>query len=200
MKIGILGGTFDPPHNGHLHMARAAQDALGLAEIIFMPAKQPPHKLDDPVSPLETRVAMLERALAGEPTFVISMLEAERQGPSYTVETLRILRRELGDDAEIFFIIGEDSLVNFPTWHQPHEIVKLCKLAVLQRPKYDVDLDALDKRVPGVKASVVLIRARELDISSSDIRERVARGESIRKLVPARVADYIESHHLYQSR
>lgn len=200
MKIGILGGTFDPPHNGHLHMARAAQDALGLAEIIFMPAKQPPHKLDDPVSPLETRVAMLKRALAGEPTFVISMLEAERQGPSYTVETLRILRRKLGDDAEIFFIIGEDSLVNFPTWHQPREIVKLCKLAVLQRPKYDVDLDALDKRVPGVKASVVLIRARELDISSSDIRERVARGESIRKLVPARVADYIELHHLYQSR
>ncbi len=204
MRLGILGGTFDPPHNGHLRMAHAARDALALAEIVFMPAKQPPHKLgprgedsDDPVSPLETRVAMLERALYDEPTFVISMLEAERQGPSYTVDTLRVLRKELGSDAEIFFIIGEDSLANLPTWHQPQEIVKLCKLAVLQRPKYEVDLDALEKKVAGVKRSVVLIHAPELDISSTDIRERVARGEPIRKLVPPRVAQYIHAHHLY---
>ncbi len=199
MKLGILGGTFDPPHNGHLHMAHVALDALALAEIIFMPAKQPPHKLDEAVSPLQTRVELLQCALADKPAFVISLLEAERQGPSFTVDTLRALRRVVSPDDEIFFIMGEDSLVNFATWHQPQEIVKLCKLAVLQRPGYAVDLEALENQVPGVKKSVVMIPAREVNISASEIRERVARGESIRDLVPACVAEYIQKHHLYSN-
>lgn len=198
MKFGILGGTFDPPHNGHLYIAEAAQRALRLAQIVFMPAQQPPHKLGEPVSPLKTRVAMLHLALRHHPTFVLSLLEAERAGPSYTVDTLRALHNELALDAEIFFIMGEDSLVNFPTWHQPTEIVKLCKLAVLQRPGYDVDLDALEAQVPGVKKSVRMIRAPEVKISATDIRERVRRGESIRDLVPALVADYIQAHRLYR--
>ncbi len=197
MKLGILGGTFDPPHNGHLHIADAVQRALQLERILFIPAKQPPHKLDEPVSPLRTRVAMLKRAVQHHPRLEISMLEARRRGVSYTVDTLRELRRELVPHAEIFFIMGEDSLVNFPMWHQPQEIVKLCKLAVLQRPGYEVDLDALEKQVNGVKKRVVMIRAPEINISSSEIRERVRRGESIRELVPPSVADYIESHHLY---
>lgn len=199
MKLGILGGTFDPPHYGHLHIAEFAMRALELAEIVFVLAKQPPHKLDDPVSPLAARLEMLERALSDKPAFVISLIETKRTGPSYSVDTLRELRREFGDDTEIFFVMGEDSLVNFPTWHQPQEIVKLCKLAVLQRPGYDLDVDALEHRVPGVKASLVLIPAAEMNISSSEIRERVRRGESIREFVPSLVADYIESHRLYRA-
>ncbi len=199
MKLGILGGTFDPPHYGHLHIAEFAMRALGLAEIVFVLAKQPPHKLDDPVSPLAARLEMLERALSDKPAFVISLIETKRTGPSYSVDTLRELRREFGDDTEIFFVMGEDSLVNFPTWHQPQEIVKLCKLAVLQRPGYDLDVDALERQVPGVKASLKLIPAAEMNISSSEIRERVRRGESIREFVPRLVADYIESHRLYRA-
>jgi nicotinate-nucleotide adenylyltransferase len=198
MKLGILGGTFDPPHNGHLVLAEAAMHQLRLAQVVFMPAKQPPHKLDEVISPLEARVAMLERALRGKPAFVISLLEAERAGPSYTVDTLRALRRDL-TRTEIFFIMGMDSLQNLPTWHQPEEIVKLCKLAVLKRHGYFVDLDALEQQIPGVKRAVVFVNAPELNVSASDIRARAARGESIREFVPAAVADYIETHHLYRN-
>lgn len=198
MKYGLLGGTFDPPHNGHLQIAAYAQVALGLAEIVFMPAPQPPHKLDDPVSPLDLRVAMLELALEPCPDFVISLLEAERTGPSYSVDTLRELRATMGDDDEIFFIMGMDSLQNLPTWYRPEEIVKLCKLAVLKRQGYGVDLDALEARVPGVTASVVMIDAPEIDVSASEIRDRVRRGKSIQDLVPPTVAAYIHAHHLYQ--
>jgi nicotinate-nucleotide adenylyltransferase len=198
MKMGLLGGTFDPPHNGHLQIAQAARRALRLARVFFVPAKQPPHKLDDPISPLSDRVAMLERALAEHPEFAISLIEAEREGPSYTVDTLRKLRRERGARAGIYFIMGEDSLINLPTWHEPQEIVKLARLAVLMRPGYDVDLDALERQVPGVKASAILIPAAETDISASEIRARVRRGESIRGLVPPAVARYIKTHHLYR--
>lgn len=199
MNLGILGGTFDPPHNGHLLIAQAAEHALSLDKVVFIPAKQPPHKLGDPISPLETRVAMLKCALRHHPAYVISMLEAEREGPSYTVDTLRELRHELTADAELYFIMGMDSLAGLPTWHEPQEIVKLCKLAVAQRPGIHVDLDALEAQVPGVKASVVLIPAHESDIASTEIRDRVRLNESIRTLVPPLVADYIAQHHLYQN-
>lgn len=195
--LGILGGTFDPPHNGHLQIASMAQRALRLSQIVFIPAKQPPHKLDEPVSPLKTRVALLKCALRGHPDFVISMAEAEREGPSYTVDTLRELRRESGARANIYFIMGEDSLGTFPTWNEPEEIVQLCKLAVLQRPGYDVNLDLLESRVRGIKANTILIPAPEIPVSATEIRQRVKRGESIRDMVPPAVADYIRRHHLY---
>lgn len=200
MKIGILGGTFDPPHNGHLQLAEAAVRQLQLAQIVFMPAKQPPHKLDDPISPLETRVALLERALRRKPAFVISLLEAERAGPSFTVDTLRQLHHDMPTQAEIFFIMGMDSLQNLPTWHQPQEIVKLCKLAVLKRPGYFADLNALEEKIPGVKRAVVFINAPEIHISASAIRARAARGETIDDLVPRAVAEYISQHRLYQDK
>ncbi len=198
MKIGILGGTFDPPHYGHLELAEAAQRQLRLAQIVFMPAPQPPHKLGEDISPLATRVAMLERALRGNPAFVISLLEAERAGPSYTVDTLRELHHDLPPRTEIFFLMGMDSLQNFPTWHLPQAIVKLCKLAVLKRPGYFVDLNALEEKIPGVKRAVVFIPAPESAISASAIRARVARGESVAALVPPAVAEYIAQRQLYR--
>lgn len=203
MRLGILGGTFDPPHNGHLQIAHAARDALELTQTVFIPAKQPPHKQDDaggdldPVSSLESRLAMLRLALRPHPEFVISLLEVERDGLSYTVDTLRELRRE-SPDADIFFIMGMDSLVNLPTWHQPQEIVKLAKLAVFTRAGYHLDISALERQVPGVSAAVVMVPAPEVDISSTEIRERVRRGKSIRGLVPPAVANYIKQHQLYK--
>lgn len=204
MKLGIFGGTFDPPHNGHLKIAHAAREALGLAQVVFIPARQPPHKLgvgnggsEEPVSPLESRLAMLELALSNHPEYVISLLEVERGGISYTVDTLRELRRE-APDADIFFIMGMDSLVNLPTWHQPLEIVKLCRLAVLRRNGFPLDLEALERQVPGVTSAVVMIPAPEIDISSSEIRARARRGEPIQGLVPELVAEYIEQHQLYK--
>lgn len=199
MNIGILGGTFDPPHNGHLVLAEAALRQLQLAQVVFMPAKQPPHKLDDPISPLGTRVAMLELALRGKTAFVISLLEAERPGPSYTVDTLREMRRDLPAQTQIFFIMGLDSLQNLPTWHQPQEIVKLCKLAVLKRPGYFADLDVLEQEIPGVKRAVHFVSAPEIGISASDIRARAARGGPLDGLVPRAVAAYIDQHHLYRN-
>jgi nicotinate-nucleotide adenylyltransferase len=200
MKLGILGGTFDPPHNGHLHIAESAQHTLHLAQVVFIPAKLPPHKLDDTITPLDMRVAMLERALKGKPTFVISMIEARRPGPSYTLDTLRELRHDLSPGAELFFIMGMDSLVQLATWHQPAEIVKLAKLAVLRREGFELDLDALEAQVPGVRHSVVMLRAPTSNISASDIRARVQAGESIEGLVPPAVRDYIEKHRLYLNR
>jgi nicotinate-nucleotide adenylyltransferase len=200
MKIGILGGTFDPPHNGHLQLAEAAQRQLRLAQIVFMPAPQPPHKLDDSISPLNVRITMLECALRDQPTFVISLLEAERAGPSYTVDTLRQLRHALPPRAQIFFIMGLDSLQNLPTWHQPQAIVKLCKLAVLKRPGYFVELDALEAKIPGIKRAVVFIHAPENAISASEIRARAARGETLDGMVPRAVAKYIARHRLYQAQ
>lgn len=199
MKLGILGGTFDPPHNGHLALADAAQRQLRLAQIIFMPAKQPPHKLGERISPLPVRVAMLERALQGKTSFVISLREAERAGPSYTVDTLRELRHDLPPQAELFFIMGMDSLEYLPTWHEPQEIVKLCTLAVMKRKGFRADLDTLEKIIPGVKRAVVFVKAPALDISASEIRARVARGEPIDQLVPPAVAEYIQQHHLYHN-
>jgi nicotinate-nucleotide adenylyltransferase len=199
MNIGILGGTFDPPHNGHLHIAESALHALNLSQVIFIPAKQPPHKLDDPVSPLEKRLAMLDRALAGKPDFIISLIETKREGPSYTVDTLRELRVAFGDSTGIYFIMGMDSLENLHTWHKPQEIVQLAKLAVLDRPGYEADLNALEKLVPRVKASVVIIPAVELNISSSEIRERVCRRQSIRGMVPPSVESYILESGLYRN-
>ncbi len=198
MKLGILGGTFDPPHNGHLLIAEQATHKLQLAQVLFIPARQPPHKLGEPISPLRDRVAMLQRALSGKPTFLISMIEAERPGPSYTVDTLRELRRDTSPGAELFFIMGMDSLETLPTWHKPEEIVQLARLAVLSRPGHHADLDALERQIPGIKASVIFLRAPELDVSASEIRERVARGESIAGLVPPAVAEYIRQHQLYR--
>lgn len=197
IKIGIFGGTFDPPHDGHLRIAHAAMNTLGLAQVVFIPAKQPPHKLDDPISLLEHRIAMLELALFKQPDFIISLLEAMREGPSFTVDTLRELRRKVGYDVDIYFIMGMDSLVNFPTWHQPELIIKLCRLAVLERPGFDEDLEALEKQVPGLKQSVVMIPSVEIDISSSEIRERVRAHQPITDCVPPLVAEYIAQHRLY---
>lgn len=198
MRIGILGGTFDPPHKGHLIIAEQARRALDLGQIYFVPARQPPHKLGLPITPVNDRLAMLRLAVDGHSFFSISLVEVKRPGPSYTVDTLRELRREFPPSTELYFIEGMDSLVALPTWHQPKELIQLCYLAVLKRPGYELDMDSLEDQVPGVRARVVFIPAPEIEISSHEIQARCRAGQSLHDLVPGPVEQYIAEHHLYE--
>jgi nicotinate-nucleotide adenylyltransferase len=198
MRIGILGGTFDPPHIGHLVIAEEAREKLGLAKVYFVPAREPPHKKGEPVSSLEDRVAMLRLALDDHPFFVLSLVEANRPGPSFTVDTLRQLSREFPPATELYFVMGMDSLAALSTWHDPRSLIGLCKLAVLKRPGYSAEMNELERDIPGLKSQVVVIPAPELEISSSDLQSRVRQGLSIEYMVPDCVAEYIAKHGLYR--
>jgi nicotinate-nucleotide adenylyltransferase len=196
-RLGVLGGTFDPIHHGHLVIAEDARVYLHLEKVLFVPASQPPHKPKDSYSSFEHRVRMMELALADNPDFVLSLIEAERPGPSYTVDTLRDLQADLEPDVELYFIIGMDSLANILTWHKPAELLDLCRIVVAERAGYQVDLMALEEGLPGLCDSLELIDTPELSISSTDLQQRVQRGLSIRYQVPPAVETYIYEHSLY---
>jgi len=199
MRVGIFGGTFDPIHNGHLVIAEAVKDQLNLAEIIFVPAGQPWLKADWPISPAQHRLAMLRLALAGKPYFQISAAEMERAGPSYTVDTVEELRRKMGEDAELFFILGWDSLATLPRWRDASRLIRLCTLVAVHRPGYPrPDLKPMAKSVPGVSRRVIFMTEPCVDISATDIRMRVRQGLPLTDLVPAAVAVYIREHGLYR--
>jgi nicotinate-nucleotide adenylyltransferase len=197
-RIGIFGGTFDPVHNGHLHIAREVRQALDLDRIIWVPAGRPPHKRGQIVSDDQDRVAMLELALADMPRDAISTIELDRPGPSYTADTLEQLRRKLAP-AELVFIMGEDSLRDFPTWKDPRRILAAAELAVAGRPGIETDIDDLVEQLPVLKNRVTLVSMEELPVSSSEIRRRVGVGEAIDDLAPAAVAEYIEREDLYRA-
>lgn len=198
MNIGVLGGTFDPVHNGHLIVAEEAKTRLNLAEIIFVPAGQPWLKVDRPISPAKHRLQMLRLALTDKPHFKLATLEIERAGPSYTIDTITELQGQLGSGDELFFILGWDSLAELPQWWDVSRLIKLCYLVVAPRPGYQrPKLKALEKSIPGLSQRVMLMDKPEIDISASAIRERVARGLSIRHLVPEPVNGYIKEHGLY---
>ncbi len=200
MKIGVLGGTFDPIHNGHLAVAEEVRSRLGLSEILFVPAGRPWLKGDTPISPAELRVEMVRLAVADKPYYKVSTMEIEREGPSYTVDTMGELRAQIGVGNELYFILGWSSLAELPQWKEPARIIRLCKLIAVPRPGYPrPDLRSLDTSIPGLSRSVTLLDKPEVDISASDIRDRVAQGQSISGLVPEAVEGYIEEHKLYIS-
>jgi nicotinate-nucleotide adenylyltransferase len=198
-QIGVFGGTFDPVHNGHLHIARAIREALGLDQIIWVPAGRPPHKSGQIVSSDRDRLAMLKLALAGSPVDEISRVEIDRAGPSYTTDTLALLSDRL-KPARLVFLMGEDSLRDLPTWHDPDLIVQLAEIAVAGRPGVDVDLEAVFKSLPAARGRIHVIPVRELAISSSEIRDSAAAGLPLGNLVPAAVAEYIKANALYGAR
>ena len=199
MKIGVLGGTFDPVHRGHILIAEEAREALGLSEVLAMPAGRPMMKLNEHVATAEHRLAMLRLAVDGIPWIKASTMEIERPGPSYTAETVTALREGLVTDDEIYFIIGWDNLEHFPEWREPERIISKCKLAAVPRPGFTrPDIRALEKCVPGITDRLVLLDKPLTDISSTDIREKAAKGEFIGDLVPDPVADYIKEHKLYE--
>lgn len=198
MNIGVLGGTFDPIHNGHILIAEEVRAQLSLSVIIFIPAGQPWLKLDIPVSSAEHRVHMVRLALAGRPYFTLSTMEIERAGPTYTVETITELKSHLNDGDELFFILGWDSLSELPQWKEPGRLAEMCRLVAVPRPGYSCpDVKSLEAAIPGISKRVMFMEKPEIDISATEIRGRLARGLSIRHLVPEPVNRYIKRHRLY---
>lgn len=200
-RIGILGGTFDPVHYGHLVIAEEVCAALDLAEIVFVPAGYPPHKPGS-VAAAHHRLAMLELAIAGNSRFSLSRVDLERPGPSYTAETLRLLRQQWGEQTALYFLIGWDSLEDFLTWHDPAGILEqLSYLVAVQRPGYAEESGyraSLEARLPGITQRLLVVPAPQLEISSTDLRERVAEGRPIKYQLPERVEQYIKQYNLYQ--
>jgi nicotinate-nucleotide adenylyltransferase len=199
-RIGIVGGSFDPPHVAHLIMAETVREALRLDLVLFMPAGTQPLKQDREATHEDHRVAMTELAIAGNPAFALSRVDVDRDGPSYTADSLERLRQQYGgpDRASMWFVVGSDSLLNLHRWREPERILAQARLAVVRRPTFDADLVALEARVPGVTAAVDWVDAPLMEISSTDIRERLRQGRSARYRVPGAVLAYIEQHGLYR--
>ena len=196
MRIGIFGGTFDPIHYGHLVAAEEARAILGLERVLIVPAGQPPHKTARPITPAEHRVAMVQLAIASNPHFVLSRVDLDRPGPHYSVDMVARLRRALGP-GEVFFIVGMDSLMQLPTWHEPERLIGLCYIVGVNRPGYTYDLAPLERAVPGIASHIRIVEAPQLEISSHELQERVRRGLPIKYQVPEPVEEYILQHKLY---
>jgi len=200
MNIGVLGGTFDPIHIGHLKVAEEAVARLDLPRILFVPAGQPWLKLNNinAISPVQHRLEMVRLAISSNPRFKLSTLEIERSGPTYTVDTITRLQSQLGAGDEIFFILGWDNLSQLPRWHQPRRLIEICRLVAVPRVDFPLpDLPALEKELPGISERVILFDKPRIDINASEIRRRAAEGQSIRDFVPAPVERYIKEHGLY---
>ena len=198
MKLGLLGGTFDPPHFGHLRMAQVALDQLHLDRVLFAPAGIQPLRQTERHTPPEQRARMVELAIADQPCFAVSRLDLDRPGPHYTVDLLALAHRQY-PDAALWFIMGEDSLSDLLRWREPARLMTLARLAVLRRPGYEPDWPVLDAALPDLPAHLDWIDHAEIDISARVIRQRVKDGLPIEHLVPEAVAEYISTHHLYET-
>jgi nicotinate-nucleotide adenylyltransferase len=200
-KIGVMGGTFDPVHLGHLAVAEEARAQLDLAEVVFIPAGHPYFKAQAYISPPEHRVNMLNLALADKPYFKISLAEIKRPGPSYAVDTIARMKRPLSAGDEILFIMGWDSLLTLPRWERAGQLINLCKIVAAPRPGYPKpQVGLIEPDLPGISQRIVIMDKPMIDISATEIRERVARGLSVRDMVPAAVAQYIRERNLYKLR
>lgn len=204
MRIGILGGTFDPVHNGHLYLAKKVYHKLKLSRIIFIPAYNPPHKKVIKLTHSRHRYNMLKLAVSDSKAYKISDMEIKRRGKSYSVETLKRLRKRYGAKAELFFITGSDSLRELGKWKDMEEILKLCRFVVVERPGFRAGRSCK----AGIKHKKTQIRdfySRRLfflkinakDISATMVRNRIKTGESLAGLVPGRVVEYIYRNKLY---
>ena len=198
MNIGVLGGTFDPIHMGHLVVAEEAKARLNLAEVLFVPAGLPWLRANSSLSAAEHRVQMVRLAIADKPYFKISTTEVERAGPSYTVDTIAELKGQFGAEDELFFILGWDCLTELPKWREPSRLVAMCRLVAVPRVGSSApDRSSLEADIPGLAKRVILLDKPRVDISASGIRDRVAQGLSIEDLVPEPVERYIREQGLY---
>ena len=197
-RLGFFGGTFDPIHNGHLILASYAAQAADLDIVLFAPAADPPHK-DRAVTPVAHRIEMLIRAIDRDARFELTTVDLDRDGPHYSVDTLKILASQL-PESELFFLMGSDSFRDLPTWYEPQRIVEYARLIVGQRPHSSFDWSALQEALPNVVQNSEFVEIPLIDISSTAIRNRVARGQPIAYLVPWEVKEYIDSCGLYLGR
>lgn len=192
-RIGLLGGVFDPIHNGHLIAAEAAREACHLERVLFIPASNPPHKQYPDLAPAAARAEMVRLAILDHPCFEMSPVELRRAGRSYTADTLLELRQTLGDEVHLFLIIGADNVAEIATWHRPDRIMDLATVVVARRPGASPD-----QADPALVRRMEFAETPSVEISSTDIRRRIREGKSIRYLVPREVESYIYGHGLYR--
>ena len=219
MKLGLLGGSFNPVHNGHLAIARQTREALGLDQVLFIPTSQPPHKPNGSLAPAQDRYEMVRMAIAADPALAISDIEIRRPGKSYSIDTIRLLQQEYGAQTQLFFLIGLDAFLDFPSWRDPMILLELCQFVVLSRPGLSfrslstvrllppipypslADLDA--GRIVRIEAplgtqGLTCLKLPPCPISASDIRTRIRQGLPMANLLPPSVESYILQHHLYR--
>ena len=198
-KIGIMGGTFDPIHVGHLMTAEAVRDEFGLDKVLFIPAAVPPHKLDQQVTDARHRYLMTVLATTSNPHFDVSSIEMDRPGPSYTIDTIYELRRQYGENTDLFFITGADAIAEIPTWDRIEELLGLCQFIAATRPGFLPNVDNIKEYFGELgSARIHRLETPELEISSTNIRDRLKRGFSIKYIVPPAVEDYIYKEGLYK--
>jgi len=195
LRVGLLGGTFDPPHVGHLWLAETARAQLGLERVLFLPVGEPVHK-ERQLTAVSHRLTMTQLALQDYPWFELDTTDAERPSPHATYSLLPLLR-ERYYQAQFWLLIGGDSLRDFATWRQPQQIISQCRLAVLPRPGADIDWAVLDEAVPGLRTAVDWLNGPTLPLSSTEIRAWAAAAHSVQALVGTAVAAYITRHQLY---
>ena len=196
IRLGLLGGTFDPPHYGHLLAAQEVAWRLNIDRVLFLPARQNPLKRGEPSSSAEDRCEMVALAVADNPIFELSRLDLDRPPPSYTADLLRALQLP---EHELFFLVGADILPELPKWREPQQIVQLARLVVVNRPGAPPpDLERVETVLPGVRERVERVQIPCVDVSSREIRKRVAAGRPIRYLTPPAVERYIMDRRLYR--
>lgn len=195
--VGVLGGTFDPPHIGHLILADEGRGKFHLDQVLWVLTPSPPHKPDRPITGLEIRLNMVLQAIKDNPAFQLSRADIDRQPPHYALGTMQLLR-ERSPGQQYVYLMGGDSLRDMPSWHQPSLFSEMCAwIGVLKRPDSHIDLDALEAKIPGISEKVRFLDGPQIDVSGSEIRRRVRYGEPYRYLVPHGVADIIEQQHCY---
>lgn len=196
-RIGIFGGTFDPPHLGHLILAEESLDQLGLDRLYWVLTPDPPHKRAQRLTPIEIRCLLVKAAIRNNKSFQFSRADLDRPGPHYTVDTVKIIKKQ-NPSAEIFYLIGGDSLHDFPNWFHPHELLgQLTGLGVMRRPGDKVNMDQLENALPGVTNKLIFIDAPLLEIASNEIRKRISFNKPYRYYLPDSVYKIIEKNNYY---
>lgn len=197
-RIGILGGSFDPIHNGHLVIAQEVCVRLRLDQVLFVPARVSPLKMGQQPTSAHHRCQMIQLAIQDNPRFRLSRIDLDRPAPSFTVDTLALLQEEWGPHTQLFFIMGEDALLTLTHWRQPERIIRQAHLVIVKRPGYTIDMDELEAKLPGLVDATTFLDTPELSVSSTDLRQRMQRGWPIRYQVPDTVLAYINQHKLYR--
>lgn len=197
MKLGIFGGTFDPPHLGHLILAAEARYQLGLERVLWVLTPNPPHKPEREITPLEVRLSMLKAAIDEEDEFELSRVDIDRNPPHYAADTIELLKA-LQPIADFTYLIGGDSLRDLPQWHEPHRVLAGVEaIGVMRRPGDEIDLCSLEEQLPGISAKIRWVDAPLLEISSTEIRERASQGAPVEYYLPPRVFNIIKYQRLY---
>lgn len=199
MRVGIFGGTFDPPHVGHLILATEAREQLNLDRLLWVLTPEPPHKQDQTITPLAARLELVKAAINENPAFELSRIEIDRPSPHFAVDTVRLLAAQF-PQAELIYLIGGDSLRDLPGWHNPQGLLAaISRLGVMHRPDARINLNRLERAIPGLTSKIITIDAPRIEISSSLVRQRAAEGRDFRYYLPEQVYRLVEGLHLYRT-